>query len=84
MLFATRGCADIKEGIIVPKFESVDNFLNIVRQKSEWITRFPTAGTPEPLLADRKIFYRYVILNRNIKMVYYVEEEVIHIATLKE
>ena len=59
---------------------SVNDFLNIVRKKSEWLAKFPTAGTPEPLLAGRKFFYRYVILNRNIKMVYYVEDEIIHIA----
>ena len=60
--------------------ESVDNFLNAIRQKSEWISKFPTAGTPEPLLAGRKYFYRFVILNRNIKMVYFVENDIIHIA----
>ena len=59
---------------------SVDNFLNVLQKKSEWLMKFPTAGTPEQLLAGRKHFYRFVILNRNIKMVYFVEDDVIHIA----
>ena len=60
--------------------KSVDNFLSIVREKSSWIQKFPNAGTPEPLLLGRKHFYRFVILNHNIKMVYYIESDVVHIA----
>lgn len=59
--------------------KSVDHFLSIVRAKSAWIQKFPTAGTPEPLLSGRKFFYRFVLLNHNIKMVYYIESDVIHI-----
>lgn len=58
---------------------TVDKFLNTIRQKSEWLLRFPYAGTPEPLLVGRKYFYRFLILNDHIKMIYYVEDDVIHI-----
>ncbi|MBQ8064508.1 MAG: type II toxin-antitoxin system RelE/ParE family toxin [Prevotella sp.] len=59
---------------------SVDNLLEIIRGKCERISHYPESGTPEPLLADRQNFYRFVILNRRIKMVYFVEDEVIHVA----
>ena len=59
---------------------SVDNLLNIIRQKSDWLTRYPTAGTIEPLLVNHKHSYRFVILNRNIKMIYYVEDDIVFIA----
>ena len=59
--------------------QSVDNLLDTIRSKTEWISKYPTAGTPEPLLANRKFLYRFVILNRNIKMVYYANGNTIHI-----
>ena len=64
----------------VAGMQPVDNLLNAIRDKSAWLMKYPEAGTPEPLLANRNHFYRFVILNRSIKMVYYVEDEVIHIA----
>ena len=60
--------------------QPVDILLDTIRQKSEWLMKFPEVGTPEPLLANRNHFYRFVILNRNIKMAYYAEGDVIHIA----
>ena len=59
---------------------SVDNLLNTIRQKSIRIAQYPDSGTPEELLRDRKRFYRSLILNKRIKMVYFVEDETIHIA----
>ena len=59
---------------------SVDNLLNTIRQKSIRIAQYPNSGTPEELLRDRKRFYRSLILNKRIKMVYFVEDETIHIA----
>ena len=59
---------------------SVNNLLETIRSKSEWILKYPQAGTPEPLLAGRRYFYRFVRLNRNIKMIYYVRKDTVHIA----
>ena len=59
---------------------SVDKLLDAVRQKTKRVAQYPESGTPEPLLAGRKYFYRSCILNRRIKMVYYVEDNTIKVA----
>ena len=60
--------------------QSVENLLQTIRIKCERIQKFPESGTPEPLLTGKKHFYRFVILNKNIKMVYYVQDDSIHIS----
>ena len=59
---------------------SVDKLLNTIQEKADSLTRFPESGTPEPLLTGKRNFYRFVILNKYIKMIYYVKKDIIHIA----
>ena len=49
-------------------------------QKQKRLLKFPESGTPEPLLRDRKIHYRSVIINEYYKMVYYVKGDVLRVA----
>lgn len=49
-------------------------------QKQKRLLKFPESGTPEPLLRDRKIHYRSVIINEHYKMVYYVKGDVLRVA----
>ena len=59
---------------------SVDKLLDTIQSKCDSLVRFPESGTPEPLLAGKRNFYRFVILNRRIKMIYFVKGDTIHIA----
>ena len=43
------------------------------------IMRHPNIGSIDPLFDDRPISYRSVIINSLSKMVYFIEEETIHI-----
>ena len=49
-------------------------------QKQKRLLKYPESGTPEPQLRDRKIQYRFVIINDYYKMIYYVRGEVLRIA----
>jgi Txe/YoeB family toxin of Txe-Axe toxin-antitoxin module len=42
--------------------------------------QFPESGTPEPLLSDRKIRYRSLIINDYYKLIYYVQGDILRIA----
>ena len=44
--------------------------------------RFPDTGFPEPLLVRRKKLFRAAILNRNYKMIYYVDNDTIWVAAI--
>ena len=49
-------------------------------QKQKRLLKFPESGTPELQLRDRKIQYRFVIINDYYKMIYYVRGDVLRIA----
>lgn len=49
-------------------------------QKVERLLKYPESGSPEPLLGDRKIRYRAVIIKDYYKLVYYVKGDVLRIA----
>jgi plasmid stabilization system protein ParE len=49
-------------------------------QKQKRLLKYPETGYPEPLLCDRKIRYRSVIINDYYKMVYYVKGDVLRVA----
>ncbi len=49
-------------------------------QKQKRLLKYPESGTPEPQLRDRRILYRYVIINDYYKMVYYVKGDILRIA----
>ena len=44
------------------------------------LLKFPEAGFPEPLLKDRRIFYRAVHIGKYYKMIYYVHCDAIRVS----
>jgi len=57
----------------------VKQFRQDVDQTVQMIMRHPNIGSIDPLFDDRPISYRSVIINSLSKMVYFIEEETIHI-----
>ena len=55
-------------------------FGKMVDDKVKSILRFPESGFPEPLLAGRSKLFRATIINRNYKMIYYVDDDTIWVA----
>lgn len=49
-------------------------------QKQERLIKYPESGFPEPLLKDRKILYRALLINDYYKIIYYVKGNVVRIA----
>ena len=49
-------------------------------EKQKRLLKDPESGTPEPLLSDRKIRYRSLIINDYYKLIYYVKGDVLRIA----
>lgn len=49
--------------------------IRIVEEKIERICKFPEAGTPEPLLKDEKLKYRFVHIQKRIKLIYRYDEQ---------
>ena len=60
--------------------DSLDQFVDEVEQTVRMIMCYPNIGKLDPLFANRSIDYRSVIIGGLSKMVYYVEDDVIHIA----
>lgn len=59
---------------------SVERLLDKIVEKQQKILRYPKAYHPEPLLVERKIVYRSVIINDYYKMIYRIDNDVITIA----
>ena len=49
--------------------------IQAVEEKIEKICRFPESGTPEPLLKDEKYLYRFVHIQKRIKLIYRYDEQ---------
>jgi plasmid stabilization system protein ParE len=62
--------------------KSAVKFGHQIDAKIEGLLRFPETGFPEPLLKGRKKLFRSVIINRNYKIVYYVEGDTIWVAAI--
>lgn len=60
--------------------KSVKKFRQEVEQTTKMLKDYPNIGSIDPLFADRPKAYRSVIIGDLSKMVYFVEEDIIHIA----
>ena len=49
--------------------------IKTVEEKIERICKFPTAGTPEPLLKGERLTYRFVHIQKRIKLIYRYDEQ---------
>ena len=54
-------------------------FLQKVRQMTQMLKKSPNIGSIDPLFASRPLAYRSIIINGLSKMVYRVDDDVIHI-----
>lgn len=59
---------------------SVERLLDKIHERQEKILRYPESCHPEPLLAERRIVYRSVIINDYYKMIYRIDDDVITIS----
>lgn len=55
-------------------------FSSLVDSKLTKLLKYPLIGFPKPLLEGRKYLFRATIINRNYKMIYYVEADTIWVA----
>ena len=55
-------------------------FMQEVRQMTQQLKRSPNIGSIDPLFEGRAKTYRSVVVNGLNKLVYYVEDDTIHIA----
>ena len=70
------------EAYIFDRFgpDSLEHFLEEVEKTVGMLMRFPNSGKIDPLFADRSITYRSVVISGLSKLVYYVEDDTVHIA----
>ena len=50
-------------------------FIKSTDAKIEKICKFPESGTREPLLNDKEMNYRYVLIQKRVKLIYRYDEE---------
>ena len=56
---------------------------NFILATAEWVgilKQMPQIGAMEPLLANRSISYRSIVINKLSKLIYYIKEDTICIA----
>ena len=49
--------------------------IKTVEEKIESLCRFPESGTPEPLLRGERFMYRFVHIQKRIKLIYRYDEQ---------
>lgn len=54
---------------------TASDFIKSTDVKIERICKFPESGTREPLLKDAEFVYRYVLVQKRIKLIYRYDEE---------
>jgi plasmid stabilization system protein ParE len=59
---------------------SVERLLEKIVEKQQRILKYPESYHQEPLLTDRKVVYRSVIINDYYKMIYRLDDDVITIS----
>ena len=55
-------------------------FLREVRQTVKMLHQYPYMGSFDPIFDDRTMSYRSIIISGLSKMVYYIDDDTIHIA----
>lgn len=58
----------------------LSNVFNSLRKFRNLLTENPLMGQEEPLLVNLSVEYRYVILHKYLKLVYFVLDDVIYFA----
>ena len=51
------------------------NSIKTVEEKIDSLCKFPESGTPEPLLRGEKLMYRFVHIQKRIKLIYRYDEQ---------
>jgi plasmid stabilization system protein ParE len=59
--------------------DSLVDFVDKVDQSVDTILHYPNIGSVEPLLADRALTYRSLVVGKLSKIVYRVDDDTIHI-----
>ena len=54
---------------------TASEFIKKTDEKIDRICKFPGSGTREPLLKDKKQVFRYVYIQKRIKLIYRYDEE---------
>ncbi len=57
-------------------------FMDEVYQSVVTLAEIPDLGKPDPLFAHRKLVYRSIIVRKLNKIVYYVKDDIVHIAAV--
>lgn len=60
--------------------KAAERYLEQTKYWEKKLILFPECGSPEPLLADKQILYRSLIISKHSKIIYYVKNDVILIA----
>lgn len=60
--------------------QATENLAANIDEKVKRLLRFPDIGHPEPLLRNKSILYRSLIVDKNHKLVYYIKGNTIRIA----
>ena len=62
--------------------QACKNLALAIDERVNRLVRFPEIGRPEPLLRNKHILYRSIIIDKNHKLVYYIKGNTIRIAAL--
>lgn len=54
---------------------TASDFIKSTDARIERICKFPESGTREPLLNDKEMVYRYVLVQKRVKLIYRYDEE---------
>lgn len=60
--------------------KAVENYLEKTKYWERKLMLFPECGGPEPLLSDKQIKYRSLIISKHSKIIYYIKKEVVYIS----
>ncbi len=61
---------------------SARKFSKQIDDKIRLLLKYPESGHPEPILKGKKILYRAKIINKNYKLVYWVDADTIRVSAV--
>ena len=59
-----------------------DNLIDDLLEAPDQLIRFPNSGAIEPMLQDMPVVFRYVLVRRTYKIMYYVQDDTCHLAAI--
>ncbi len=69
----------ISFGHLIWGIKAIGKLRSAVNEYSGLLRRFPMLGSIEPLLKERSLLYRSIVVHKHYKMIYMVKDDIVYV-----